>query len=139
MTDHRRQQQQRTEAFVRVQLYEEIWKGTLPGFRRVLAQFSHVEFEPDNSNDKWWRVRRWITLALRFLEMVRRSGWGTLVFMRNWFKRTWLTRTSRDEWTIIMNVLEEGRSWFHDEIARVFGDSAPTFLATLTGISHVGS
>jgi hypothetical protein len=137
MTDHQREPQERTEAFVRVQLYEEIWKGTLPGYLRVLAEISGGELEPDESKDRWWRVRRWLLLAIRYLQIARLVGWGGLVFM-NWLKRTFL-RASHNEWTIFMNTLEEGRSWLHDEIARVFRDSAPIFLATLTGSAHVRS
>ena len=56
-------------------------------------------------------------------------GDAGLVFF--WLKRTSLTRTTVEEWGKIMNVLEEGRSWFHEEIARVFGNAAPKFLAVI--------
>jgi predicted fused transcriptional regulator/phosphomethylpyrimidine kinase len=126
----RREGPPRSEAEVQVELYEEIWKGTLPGFFRVIAQFSR---EPEASKDKWWRVRRRIREARRYRDIMHQLGWGGLIFMSSWFKRTWLSRTTIEEWTMIMDVLEDGRTWFHEEIVRVFGNTAPRFLESLTG------
>jgi hypothetical protein len=65
---------------------------------------------------------------------MRRLGLAGLVF--NVLKRTTITGTTTEKWVFIMNVVQSGRSWFYEEIRRVFGDAAPRFLAALTGTTQ---
>ena len=110
-----------SEAAVRVEIYNEIRQGTLPGFLRLISS---------NARD----LGRRFLEAHRYENIRRELGDAGLVFF--WLRRTSLTRTTVEEWGKIMNVLEEGRSWFHEEIARVFGNAAPNFLAALIGINR---
>ena len=133
MNDPYREGKARSEAVVLGELCEEIWSGSLAGFLRVLGQVSRKR-EPVDTEDEWsGLLMRRIREARRYRDIMERLGWGGLVFMNTWFKRTWLTTATFDEWRIILNVLEEGRSWFCQEIARVFGNTAPRLLETLTG------
>ena len=120
-----------TEAAVRVEIYREIWSGTLPGYLRVL---SSVGCDHGRSRDKWRPMRIRLEEARRYRGIMRQLGPEGLVFMGRWFKRTWLTRTTIEEWASIINVLQDGRSWFHEKVAQVFGDAAPGFLEMLKGI-----
>jgi hypothetical protein len=134
LKDYERKGQVVTEATVQVEIYNEILNGTLPGYLRLLSSSGS---DHTRGRDKWWRVRRRFREARRYRDIMRQLGYAGLVFMGSWFKRTWLTRTTIEEWASIMNVLQDGRSWFQEEVRRVFGDAAPEFLATLKCTSEM--
>lgn len=121
LSDYRRKDRVVSEEFVRDEIYNEIRKGTLPGFLRFMSS---------NGGDLGKRFSE----AHRYENIRRELGDAGLVFF--WLNRTSITGTTVEQWGKIMNVLEEGRSWFHEEIARVFGNAAPKFLATLIGINR---
>lgn len=122
------------DATVRLEIYKELWSGTLPGYIRLI---SWNERDQEGGKDKWLRaVLRRLKEARRYGDIYNQWGAAGLIFM-NWFKRTWLTGTTNKEWASIMNVSQEGNSWLHEEIARVFGDAAAAFLTTLTGMDGI--
>jgi hypothetical protein len=131
LNEYERKGQAITEGAAQIEIYGEIWTGTLPGYLRVL---SSGVCEHGRGRDKWWRIRRRLREARRYGDIMRQLGIAGLVFMGSWFKRTWLTRTTIEEWALIMNVLQNDRSWFHEKVARVLGDAAPGFLEMLRGI-----
>jgi hypothetical protein len=131
LSEYERKGQTITEATVQIEIYNEIWNGTLPGYLRVLSRGG---CDHGKGRDKWWRMRRRLREARRYGDIMRQLGPAGLVFMGSWFKRTWLTRTTVEEWASITNVLQDGRSWFHEKVAQVFGDAAPGFLQMLRGI-----
>ena len=127
----------KNEALVQKFIYKEIWDGTLPGYQAVLHPgVSRVKNE-NRVRDVLRPVRERIHMARRYRDVMYKLGWGGLVFMDPWFRREWAASaiTPSTKWNDITNAMQDGRSWFHDEVRRIFKDEPAELISTLTGTS----